>query len=202
MTLETFDYIWEQGIVKAVESVISEISADDITEFKIQKDLSADIKMQVRNAYDDARQEIRQKYFNAGDNSENLIDGHKICACITKALLSVRLVRFDTSRNDIPIEVVYSNYAIAFLGGIYVLYLFVLSDYRRSGNSECYNALKEQATFYFPRTNQGHDDYAQGRIKTLALNDYYGNDFDILTYADMLFWIELYNRHLLELVAS
>ena len=50
----------------------------------------------------------------------------------------------------------------------------------------------------FPETNPGHDSYVLGRIKTLALNDIYGNDFDVLTYADMLFWIEKYNRKLLE----
>ena len=36
--------------------------------------------------------------------------------------------------------------------------------------------------------------YVQGHVKTLALNDLCGNDFDVLTYTDMLFWIEWYNK--------
>ena len=55
---------------------------------------------------------------------------------------------------------------------------------------ELYSKLEEQGTFLFPETNKGHDSYVQGRIKALALNDAYKNDFDILAYADMLFWIE------------
>ena len=49
-----------------------------------------------------------------------------------------------------------------------------------------------------PLTNVGHDEYNVGRQKTLMLNDVFENEFDILTYSDMLFWIELYNRQLLE----
>lgn len=92
-----------------------------------------------------------------------------------------------------PMAIALSNYAVAFLASNYVLYMFLLSDFERDGKIELYNKLKTQGTFIFPQTNKGHDPYVQGRIKTLALNDTYGNDFDILTYADMLFWIELYN---------
>lgn len=63
----------------------------------------------------------------------------------------------------------------------------------RYGKDELYSKLEEQGTFLFPETNKGHDSYVQGRIKALALNDAYKNDFDILAYADMLFWIEQYN---------
>ena len=49
----------------------------------------------------------------------------------------------------------------------------------------------------FPPTNPGHDSYPYGRIKALALNDIYGIDFDLLAYADMMYWIEDYNKTLL-----
>ncbi len=32
----------------------------------------------------------------------------------------------------------------------------------------------------------------------MALNDMYAIDFDILTYADMLYWIEKYNKEELQ----
>ncbi len=60
--------------------------------------------------------------------------------------------------------------------------------------STVYDELKKQATFVFPATNPGHDTYVQGHVKTLALNDLCGNDFDVLTYTDMLFLIECYNK--------
>ena len=56
------------------------------------------------------------------------------------------------------------------------------------------NKLEEQQTIIFPKTNIGHDSYAIGRIKSLALNDVCKLDFDLLNYADMLFWIEEYNK--------
>lgn len=49
-----------------------------------------------------------------------------------------------------------------------------------------------------PKTNEGHDEYNAGRQKTLMLNEVFENEFDILTYSDMLFWIEYYNGQLLE----
>lgn len=49
-----------------------------------------------------------------------------------------------------------------------------------------------------PRTTDGHDRFNLGRIKTLVLNDIFLNDFDILSYSDMLYWVELFNIMLLE----
>ena len=104
------------------------------------------------------------------------------------------MINYEAAAKEIPMKVVYANYEVAFLSAIYVMYLFLLSDFERDGKKKCYDELKKQATFVFPETNTGHDTYVQGRVKTLALNDLCGNDFDILTYADMLFWIEWYNK--------
>lgn len=96
-----------------------------------------------------------------------------------------------------PKEVVFANYSIDFMASIYILYLFLLSDLQKDGQEDIYSKLLDKATFDFPETNKGHDSYVIGRIKTLALNDLNGVDFDVLTYADMLFWIEKYNKDLL-----
>lgn len=197
MRVETFNYLWEQGIAKAAQSVIDEISQDALKKYSVKLDLSKEMCEKVYSKYEELRLQVRKKYFNTGDNDENKIDGHKICACITGALLNVRLVSFEIGDGKMPKAVIYSNYAIAFMAAIYVMFLFLLSDYERDGNVECYNSLMKKATFTFPKTNPGHDPYVQGRIKTLALNDICGIDFDILTYADMLFWIEKYNKDLL-----
>ncbi|MBQ8326723.1 MAG: hypothetical protein IJX86_06585 [Lachnospiraceae bacterium] len=197
MRVETFNYLWEQGIAKAAQSVIDEISADALETYNVKLDVSKEMCGKVYSKYEELRLQVRKKYFNTGNNDENKIDGHKICACITGALLNVRLVSFEIGDGKMPKSVIYSNYAIAFMAAIYVMFLFLLSDYEKDGNVECYNSLIKKATFAFPETNPGHDPYVQGRIKTLALNDICGIDFDILTYADMLFWIEKYNKDLL-----
>jgi hypothetical protein len=200
MTEATFFYLWEQGIVKAAKDVVAEIIQDlqeKYKNYKVTLNTTTEMRDKLYQEYHKFRKKIRQQYFDTGKNDENLMDGHKICACITGSLLSVHLVSFDKKLKDIPEEIFYSNYAIAFLSGIYIQYLFLLSDYKRDGDLESFNELKKQATFYFPETNPGHDSYICGRIKTLALNDINGNDFDVLTYADMLFWIEKYNKDLI-----
>lgn len=197
MTEDTFLYLWEQGIVKAANDVVTDISHEMVKKYNVKLNISDLIRDKLYKEYHKFRQKIRQQYFDVGQNDENLMDGHKICSCITGSLMNVHLVSFDKNIKEIPINIVYSNYAIAFLSGVYIQYLFLLSDYLRDNDLESFNKLKEQATFYFPETNPGHDSYVCGRIKTLALNDTYGNDFDVLTYADMLFWIEKYNKDLI-----
>lgn len=165
--------------------------------YSVRIDVSDTMCQKLYYQYEEVRLLIREKYFDTGKNEENKIDGHKICACITGALLNVRIINFEMPDEEIPVKVVYSNYEVAFLSAIYVMYLFLLSDFERNGKTECYEELKNQATFVFPKTNPGYDSYVQGWIKTLALNDLCGNDFDILTYADMLFWIERYNKEMI-----
>ncbi len=47
-------------------------------------------------------------------------------------------------------------------------------------------------------TTIGHDTYKIGRIKAMALNDINNIPFDLLGYSDMLFWIEHFNRQIIE----
>ena len=201
MDINTFAYIWEQGIVKSAQDVWEGIRPDLREKYSVKIDVSDSMCQKLYAQYEELRLSVRKKYFDTGQEDRNRIDGHKICACITGALLKVRIIDYEgftkESQEEVPIKIVYANYEIAFLAGIYVMYLFLLSDFCNEGKMDCYEKLKNQATFVFPETNPGHDAYVQGRIKTLALNDLYGNDFDILTYADMLFWIEKYNKEMI-----
>lgn len=198
MRLETFEYLWEQGIVKAANEVFDEIPEEERIRFKVKINNTPDFYYKVYSEYNRIRKKIRDNFFNTGNEDEKKIDGHKICACITGALLKTRMISFEKKEVKFSPSVVFSNYAVAFLASIYVMFLFMLSDYEKAGDTEHYEILKQQAMFYFPDTNDGHDPYVQGRIKTLALNDFHGIDFDVLTYADMLFWIEKYNKYQLE----
>ena len=178
MKFETFEYLWEQGIVPAVKNVIDEIPEKERNGCGVKSDVSRKSLERLYNEYEFLRKQVKEKYFNE--------------ACITGALLKIKLIDFEMN-DKVPVSVAMSNYAVAFLASNYILYLFLLSDLERDGKDELYSKLEEQGTFLFPETNKGHDSYVQGRIKALALNDAYKNDFDILAYADMLFWIEQYN---------
>lgn len=197
MDKDTFGYIWKQGIAKSAQDVFDDIPFNLRKKYSVNIDISDSMCNKLYDEYEVIRCQVREKYFDTGESDENKIDGHKICACITGALLNVRIISYEMSDENIPVRIVFANYAIAFLAAIYVMYLLLLSDFEHDGKTECYNKLKDKATFVFPETNPGHDPYVQGRIKTLALNDMNNNDFDVLTYADMLFWIERYNKELL-----
>ena len=191
MKFETFEYLWEQGIVPAVKNVIDEIPEKERDSCSVRSDVSRKSLKRLYNEYEFLRKQVKEKYFNEADE-QHKIDGHKICACITGAVLKIKVIDFKMN-DKVPASIAMSNYAVAFLASNYILYLFLLSDLERDGKDELYSKLEEQGTFLFPETNKGHDSYVQGRIKALALNDAYKNDFDILAYADMLFWIEQYN---------
>lgn len=138
-----------------------------------------------------------KSFFDVGEDGKKLIDIHKVSACFTSAVLKVRVFEYN-ELTPMNMSVFYSNYTLAFLSGIHILYLCMLADYEKNGEKEMADLLKRRATFIFPETNKGHDEYLQGRVKTLALNDMYAIDFDILTYADMLYWIEKYNKEELQ----
>lgn len=194
----TFDFLWEQGIKVAVNNVIREMPADILQKYSVRPDFSEENKEMLKTNYNLFRNQVRKHYFNTGENDENKIDGHKICACLMGASQNVPLVTFDPIDDSLPINLLYARNAVAFLAGINALYLFMLSDYKKNNLEEYYEELYRRSTLLFPKTNEGHDSYVTGRIKALTLNDLFGNDFDILAYSDMLFWIELYNKTELE----
>lgn len=200
MKKETYDYLWKNAIVPAIMDVEKSISEEIRKEYRVTyHENLEEKKRRIFEEYDTQRCKVRKKYFDTGKDDENLIDIHKICACFTAALLEVRIFDYKKIDSSDPkkMAVFYSNYSVAFLTGIHMMYLELLSEFQRSHDTDLFNLLKDQKTFIFPETNSGHDGYVQGRIKTLALNDVYGVDFDILTYADMLFWIERYNMDIL-----
>ena len=67
-------------------------------------------------------------------------------------------------------------------------------------NGYCDHAekLMKRKKLYEPPVSNGHDAYDEGRIISMALNDIHGNSFDLLGYADMMYWIEMYTRQKIE----
>ena len=112
MTEDTFLYLWEQGIVKAANDVVTDISHEMVKKYNVKLNISDLIRDKLYKEYHKFRKKIRQQYFDVGQNDENLIDGHKICSCITGSLMNVHLVSFDKNIKEIPINIVYSNYAM------------------------------------------------------------------------------------------
>lgn len=191
MKPNTFNVFWSKAILPCSENTFNELSLNDVEKYQIRLDTSAEFKNRLFQTYNYYRDILHRYYFNGGSNA--LIDRHKISSCFIGALMSCRPISY-LMRPDMPMDVFLSNYKIAFFSGVKSLYLLRIAEWTKNGNmGDFADALCKQGMFKFPKTHQGHDEYSLGRIKALALTHGYGQSFDILAYADMLYWIERFN---------
>ncbi|MBR1598735.1 MAG: hypothetical protein IJ661_07495 [Lachnospiraceae bacterium] len=121
---------------------------------------------------------------------------HKIGACFARAIIKESPIIYSNSI-DVPEYIALSNYWLGIVASIYIVRFFLYYAYREVAPDMC-KKMKDVPKFIYPRTTPGHDLYLRGRVKTLAINDGNRRSFDFLGYADMLFWIENYNRQILE----
>lgn len=199
MLKSTYNYLWNtefQPLIRDLEDQMNtRFSADRNYGFCII-DLEQ-YKKDIFDSYITIKEDLKKYFFyNSKPDvpEENLIDIHKIASCFCKAMIKNKVCKFRVDDEKIPFELILSNYTFAFFASIGILYQNMLADYRRT-KYESYLELQKRY-IVFPKTNPGHDSFALGRIKTLALNDIYGLDFDLLAFSDMFFWIEEYNKRL------
>lgn len=81
-----------------------------------------------------------------------------------------------------PQNIFVSNYEVAYAASLGFVYVTLLAQYRRKGEFTYAGQLEAQGKLLVPETSPGHDEYHDGRIHTLALNDIYGNTFDLWKY--------------------
>ncbi|MCM1087906.1 MAG: hypothetical protein NC419_07090 [Muribaculaceae bacterium] len=197
----TYNFLWERVIepqIINIAQLLKELySVDQVYDFQIRE--LNEYKETLYINYMETKDILKEKFFYQGANQnadENLIDIHKISACFCKSIIENKVYRFKLI-DQIPVQVLFCNYCAAFSISVGIMYVNLLAEYKQEQKIVQYNKLKDQRQFYFPPTNLGHDSYPYGRIKTLALNDIYGVDFDLLAYADMMYWIEEYNKGIL-----
>lgn len=196
----SFDYIWDEIILKSIEQVENSfLKQDKETYHFFVRDLTK-IKRNVFSDYNSIKEHIKESYYNATnveEDSDNRIDNHKIAACICYSLIRNKVFDFSVSR-DMPKRMFTANYEVAYISSLCFIYAMLLARYKKIGRNDLADKLSKQQKLRVPETSRGHDEYHTGRINTLALNDLYGNTFDILTFSDMMFWIEYYNRQKIE----
>lgn len=200
MKEQTFNYIWEELVVKSVRSIEERLPEEEKISYDFcVKDLERS-KYELKKVYNRIKGILKSDYYNVnGRNNEpvNRIDNHKIAACICCGLIQTKPFGFRVDK-DIPLEILISNYELAYTVSLGFIYTTLIAQYLEVGREDLAEKLLNQKCLMVPSTSKGHDAYNAGRIYTLALNDVYGNDFDVLTYSDMMFWIEFYNRQRIE----
>ena len=199
MKNETFEYIWDHIIKYQIDSIYAQFDESVRNSYSLQIRPLDRLKRDVFDDYKSIRGELKKYYYNNSDTKEsnNKIDRHKIAACMAYSLIRNKAFSF-TVNTDMPNELFVVNYKLAYTVSLGIVYALLIAQYALDGNTEYANKLSKAGTLRVPATSKGHNEYNQGRIYTLALNDLYGNTFDVLTYSDMMFWIEHYNRQLIE----
>lgn len=199
MTQETYDYIWTQ-VEKSIRSIENKFSQREKDKWEFKRAYGSEYKAVIKEEYDTIKNQLKKRCYKEKDNEENKIDQHKIAACFCDAFLRRKAFDFRMD-NSIPYEMLLSNYMVAYSVSLQIIYLCLLDLYSGSLDPEkrkLASALMEHGQLWVPATTITHDQYNLGRVKTLALNDYHNVSFDALGYADMMYWIEHYNRQVLE----
>lgn len=201
MDKTTYSFFWEKAIKPQIDNIAQFLeescAAGQFYNFEVRE--LGEYKEVLHTSFTKNKNELEEKFFYMGNNQEadeNRIDIHKTSACFCKSVMQNKIFRFKL-RDRIPDQIFLCNYCAAFSISLGIMYLNLLAEYKRSNQIAQYNKLKDRKQFCFPPTNPGHDSYTYGRVKALALNDIYGIDFNLLAYADMMYWIEEYNKKML-----
>ena len=211
MQTETFDWLWQQmkTDIEAIENEMLTYNTTDTTAnpFSFKLTYGSSTKQTIYEAYLKIKTDLKKRCYASEINEEkefNLVDQHKIAACFCKAFIDKKVFTFELKENTPP-DMILSNYTLAYTISLRLIFLYLMdyySDYQTNLDlqlkTKCLNKLQKNQTLLVPETTPSHDKYHLGRIKTLALNDYYGIPLDLLTYADMMFWIEHFNKLILE----
>ncbi len=197
MKIETFTWIWKQ-IQETIDEIKKRFDSCDLADsFHFRLIHGEETENVIKNRYIEIRDELKRMCYPETEFDEALLDQHKLAACFCKAIIDKKVFVFDIN-DQTPPDMIRSNYELAYVAGLRIVQIYMMDYYCENygEDSEYVKWLKRERGLYGPHTT--HDSYHLGRIKTLALNDYYGIEFDVLTYADMMFWIEYYNRQKIE----
>ncbi|MBR1742973.1 MAG: hypothetical protein IJ733_14115 [Lachnospiraceae bacterium] len=191
MLENTYDILWNNCVSPAANELFSFYNDDYRKKYNWRFDSSDELRRQVYQEYCNNRNLIHEDFFRG-----KKYDLHKIGACFARAIIEICPLKFDMCE-DLPEIVVLSNYWLAVSSSIYIVRFILLHDYLKVDNALA-EKLQTNSRFSFPRTTPGHYLYLRGKVRALAVNDGNNISFDFLGYADMLFWLEYYNRQLLE----
>jgi len=196
----TFEYIWKNIVLPSIDKVAELCNeCDKIKDYEFKKRDLRVVYHRMIGDYDIVRRQLKNRYYKVDDNDDekNLIDTHKIAACLCYSMICNKPFSFLIKEN-MPKKIFLSNYSVAYYASIGFIYASLIAEYNINRKGEFAAKLQEYGKMYEPPVSKGHNDYNEGRIYALAQNDIYGNTFDILAYADMMYWIELYTRQKVE----
>lgn len=197
MTDTTYDYIWSEIIQPDIKSLLDNITQDDINMFQVSLEDEKKLKKKIYSSYEKKKDRLKKLYHFDNGDADRRIDIHKIAACFASVLIEDKVFSFII-KEGLTDDIFLLNARLAYNVSTDIILMSLVYHYIKNGKKDIAYKILENGKLYVPTTSNGHDEYNVGRQKTIALNDVFGNEFDILTYSDMMFWLEHYNRQILE----
>lgn len=192
MLTVTFDEIWERIIVPMSNELYNLIGIDKNAKVSI-RNLPQD-KENLMELYETTKDTLKQIYHYNNLDRVRKIDIHKVAACFASIIMEYKIFQYEIEE-DLDDDVFLSNARLAYNVSLAIIKENLL--YRYKEDEDKINYIKSHQ-LYMPKTTEGHDRFSLGRTKTLMLNDIFLEGFDVLSYSDMLYWVELFNIMILE----
>lgn len=189
----TFDELWD-GIVVPMSNDLHNrmIEVDKYTDVSVCN-LPQD-KVNFKKLYESTKDTLKQLYHYNNSEKIRKIDIHKVAACFASVLMEYKVFRYEINEHTSD-EVFLSNARLAYNVSLAIIKENILYKYKDDKDLLQFISTHK---LYMPKTTEGHDRFSLGRTKTLMLNSIFLGKFDILSYSDMLYWIELFNIMILE----
>lgn len=199
MTDKTYFYIWAKIILPTINKIESEIDAENKKKYLFECENLNLLKKEISDLYNKKKNRLKELYHYDDGSAGRKIDIHKIAACFASAIAELQVFKYNLEIDEnLPDSIFLSNAKLAYRVSLGIIYINLIHHYAILGEKEILNKLLDSGVIITPPTTKGHDEYNIGREKTICLNTVFSNEFDILTYSDMMFWIEYYNRQVLE----
>lgn len=192
----TYEYIWRNIIEPNIIEIRDKAKNSSVSCDLKMEELSK-VKNKIFDSYEKKRDRLKLLYHFDDGTEDRRIDCHKIAACFAAVIFEDKVFSYKISR-EVTDDIYLANARLAYCVSLGIIFTNLLFQYKYNQKDDIVSELLKKQRLEVPPTNPGHDPYNLGREKSLALNNMFDNEFDILTYSDMMFWIEYYNRQILE----
>jgi len=184
MTDAKFDEIWNNILKQILEHRLHN-NKQLYTPVSIE-----DLHKKVKLRYNSLRDGIKRDFMR---NVTGLIDRHKICACMYKAMVDVQLIKVY---NGLLEQEFIFNANMAFLSSCAILNSFILDDAKKLADANYESFIRKQIIPCFPELKDStlidsYDSYLTQTIKTLYYEQI-SNNLSILELANIFRLLEQY----------
>jgi len=181
-----FDEIWDNVIKPILEYKL--IKDSHILYLMDGSSNKSEIRHNMESWFNSSKNRIKAEFMR---QSNKQLDRHKICACLFKAMVEVKILRIKKGSLEKDRLI---NTEIAFLAACVVLSSFMLHDAKKA-ESDLEDFLNHRKLPCFPeiKNNDSNDSYLVQTIKALCYDQKQGS-LSILSLANIFSLLEMHTK--------